>query len=110
MEILGNRYDKDTEPNYFSFPHNPVYTIILKEKTQTYIKNFIKKNKKSFFYNLFCYIIATMKPIEFTKEEKLRINRYANRQANIDIPMFKHKRHKSARDYNRQKNKKNFFE
>jgi len=53
------------------------------------------------------------KKMTITKEQMLKIDRAARRIANIEngIANFKHKVHKTAKDYNRQENKKiaNFY-
>jgi len=43
-----------------------------------------------------------------SKEQYLKIERSAKRQADLElgVPTFKHKVHKSVKDYNRQANKK----
>jgi hypothetical protein len=53
------------------------------------------------------------KKMTITKEQMLKIDRAARRIANIEngIANFKHKVHKTVKDYNRQENKKiaNFY-
>lgn len=46
--------------------------------------------------------------MKITKEQLLNIDRAARRKADIElnVPHFKHKVHKSKKDYNRQTNKK----
>lgn len=46
--------------------------------------------------------------MKITKEQLLKIDRAARRNASIElgIPHFKHKTHKSKKDYNRKENKK----
>jgi len=52
--------------------------------------------------------MKAQKKMTITKEQLLKIDRAARRIANIEngISNFKHKVHKSKKDYNRQENKK----
>ena len=53
-------------------------------------------------------IMKATKKMTITKEQVLKIERASRRIANIelDITTFKHKVHKTAKDYNRKESKK----
>ena len=68
-----------------------------------------------FFLYLLTYKVmkASKQKIKISKEQVMKIERAARRTADIEcgVPHFKHKAHKSAKDYTRKpKHKKSYLE